>query len=300
MSAALFFQQLFRHVLARHVEYSYGETEDSFTSMVPLSDELLPRAIEIAAALPFAGDWAWAIDRFVGAVKPDEFLFRLDWLHDEPVAITLYCRFPSEPGAGEFQRAVCYARPFTWSGPDPAAVASTLGVAGPRGIAFRASNKGTLRTAVYFRSDQHAGASWTERLTGLLAACRYPEELAPTIERDLKELYRPGPVGVIGIDDGGNATPGALKFDPANVPTGVVLTFLARMGVPAARLEAIRRMAIGLRAESVTYAGVQYGPEGFSGFRLYFACEPGYVPAPGRVAIRPQRNLRPVRRLPHY
>jgi hypothetical protein len=300
MSPALFFQQLFRHVLARHVEYSYGEKEDGFTSMIPLSAELLPRAIELAASLSFAGDWAWAIDRFADAVKPDEFLFRLDWQHDEPVAITLYCRFPSEPDTAGFQRAVRSARPFTWNGPDPSLVASTLGVAGPRGMAFRASNKGNLRTAVYFRSDQHAGASWTDRLTGLLAACRFPEELAPTIERDLKELYRPGPVGVIGVDDGPSATPGALKFDPANVPIGVILAFLARMGVPASRLDAMRKMAIGLRAESVTYAGVQYGREGFSGFRVYFACEPGYVPAPGRVAIRPQRNLRPVRRLPHY
>jgi hypothetical protein len=300
MSAPLLFQQLFRGVLAHHVEYSYGEAGGSFTSMVPLRQDWLPRAVELAAGLPFGGAWAWAIERFSGAINPDEYLFRLDWTRDEATAITLYCRFPSEPDAVGFRHALTVARPFTWSGPDPAAVASSLGVPGPRGIAFRASSKGTLRTAVYFRSEQHAGPSWTERLAGLLAACRYPTELGSTIERDLKELYRPGPVGVIGVDDGVDGIPGALKFDPSNVPTSVVFAFLARVGVPAARIAALRTIAIGLRAESVTYAGVQYGPKGFSGFRVYFACEPGRARAPLQTPIRDQRHLRPVRRLPHY
>src|SRR5581483_6819445 len=234
------------------------------------------------------------------AIGPDAFLFRLDWRHNEPTAVTLYCRFPSEPDPAQFQEAIGYARPFRWNGPDPACVAASLGVAGPRGIAFRATDKGHLRTAVYFRSEQHAGASWTVRLTELLAACQYRQELASTIEGHLKELYRPGPIGVVGVDDGEGGVPRALKFDPSNVPTNVALALLARVGVSASRIEALRRIAIGLRAESVTYAGVQYGQEGFSGWRLYFACEPAYARAPGQVAGGSQRNLRPVRRLPHH
>ncbi len=300
MSPALVFHQLFRGVLARQVEYSYSDAEDSFTTMVPLKNDLLPRVLELAKVIPFAGDWAWSVERFSGAISPDAVLFRLDWLHNEPTAVTLYCRFPSEPDTAEFQNAIDYARPFRWKGPDPSSVAASLGVMGPRGIEFRATNKGNLQTAVYFRSEQHAGASWTGRLTALLAACRYPQELASTIEGHLKELYRPGPAGVIGVDDGEDGVPSTLKFDPSNVPLNATLAFLARVGVTAARIAALRSIAIGLRAESATYVGVQYGRDGFLGWRLYFACEPTYALTPGQAAFGSQRNLRPVRRLPHY
>ena len=300
MSPALVFHHLFQDVLARQVEYSYSDMEDSFTTMVPLKTDLLHRAIELAKAIPFAGDWAWSVERFSSAIRPDEFLFRLDWLHNEPTAVTLYCRFPSEPDTAEFQNAIGYARPFRWNGPDPSSVSASLGVEGPRGIAFRATDKGNLRTAVYFRSEQHAGASWTDRLPALLAACQYPHELASTIEGHLKELYRPGPVGVIGVDDGEGGVPSALKFDPSNVPLNATFALLARVGVSATRIDALRSIAIGLRAESVTYAGVQYDRDGFSGWRVYFACEPTYARTPGQVAVGSQRNLRPVLRLPHY
>jgi hypothetical protein len=300
MSPGLFFLHLFRGVLARQVEYSYSEDEDRLTTMVPLNNDLLPRVIEFAKAVPFAGDWAWVMERFVAAINPDHFLFRLDWVRNEPTAVTLYCRFGSEPGTAEFYKAIGFARPFSWNGPDPTELAASLGVAGPRGIAFRATNKGNARTAVYFRSEQHAGASWTDRLCALLAVCQYPGELASTIGCDLKELYRPGPVGVIGIDDGENGVPIAVKFDPSNVPSIVTFQFLVRKGVSAARIASLGKIAIGLRAESVTYAGVQYGRQGFSGFRLYFACEPSCARIPGRVAIGSRRNLLPARRLPHY
>jgi hypothetical protein len=282
------------------VEYSYGEAGDRVTTMIPLREDQLRRVNELATVIPFAGDWAWATARFAAVTHPDEFLLRLDWHRGEPTAVTLYCRFPSLPAEAAFREAIASASPFTWSGPDPSAVAASLGVAGPRGIAFRATSASVLRTAVYFRSEEHAGSAWNERLVGLLAACRYPEALAPAIGRDLKELYNPGPVGVIGVDDGPGGVAGGLKFDPSNVASNVTFAFLARVGVPAARIEALQRIAVGLRAEAATYVGVQYGATGFAGFRLYFACEPGSARVPERPLIAPQRNLKPVRRLPHY
>jgi hypothetical protein len=309
MEPAFVFQQLFRDVLSRQVEYSYSDAGDTCTTMVPLRMHLVPLVVELAEAIPFAGEWAWAVARAANAIQPNEILFRMDWrvrgvasprANDEPTAATVYCRFPVEPDTNTFQAAVGYARPFRWSGPDPSAVAAAMGVPGPRGIAFRASHSGRLRTALYFRSNEHAGESWTERLTALLAACQYPAELAKMIESNLKGLYPPGPVGVIGIDEGEDGVAGAIKFDPSNVPSGIALAFLARAGVSPDRIEALRRIAVGFRADSVSYAGVQYGPRGLSGWRMYFACEPGYARRPGRTAVESQRNLRPVRRLPHY
>jgi len=300
MSPALRFQQVFGGVLARHVEYSYTDRADSMTTMIPLRMNRLPDVIALAEDIPFAAEWSWAIARFAAAVEPDELLFRLDWERESLTGLTLYCRFPSEPGAADFRQAMRLVRPFTWNGPDPSSVAESLGLAGPRGVAFRATSAGRRRAAVYFRSDEHAGPSWIERLPALLAACGFGQGLASTIETDLKALYNPGPVGVIGVDDGQDGVAGALKFDPSNVSLRAALAFLARTGVAAARLVDLKRIAVGLRADAATYVGVQYGPDRYEGFRLYFACEPGAARVPGRIEVSRPPHLRAVRRLPHY
>jgi len=252
MSPALRFQQVFRDVLAQQVEYSYDGTPDRVTTMIPLKMHRLREAIAVAGEIPFAGDWAWAMPRFAAAVEPDELLFRLDWERGEVAGVTLYGRFRSEPDAGAFRQAVAAARPFGWTGPDTAAVAAALGVAGPRGVAFRATRGGGRRTAAYFRSDEAAGPSWASRLPALLAACTFPEDLAPAIERDLRGLYHPGAVGVIGVDEGHDGAAGSVKFDPAGVPLGAALTFLEQAGVPAAQLDLLRRVSVGLRADAAT------------------------------------------------
>lgn len=300
MLTSLEFQRLFSFILSQQVEYSYGAEENAFTTMVPLKPSSLGHALELAQSATFAGDMAWSVERFARMVHPDELLLRLDWHGDEATAITLYCRFPVEPEASDFQGALDVARAFQWRGPNTDAVATALGVRGPRGIAFRASKSGSTRTAVYFRCEVHAGTSWTDRLKNLLRACHYPEALASEIEGDMKALYLPGPVGVIGLDEGTDSTPGAIKFDPCNVPLKAVLAFLARIGLSRKRLEELTRIAIGFRAESVTYASVHYGKDGFSGFRLYFGCEPAAARLPSRIGIPLQRTLMPARRLPHY
>jgi hypothetical protein len=256
--------------------------------------------MEFATAIPFGGQWAWSVDRFARAIQTDQLLFRLDWLGNEPTAATLYCRFPAEPRTEEFQKTIAVARGFSWNGPDVTAISAALGVKGVRGVAFRASDNGHLRTAIYFRVEQHVGSSWCDRLMQLLQACHYPQDLAITIETDLKELYRPGPLGVIGVDDGNDGVPSAVKFDPSNVPLESVLRLLARIGAPKSRISTLTRLALGLRAESVTYAGVQYGSHGRSGFRLYFACEYSSIRRPGGPVVLSQNTLRPIRRVPHY
>ena len=103
----MFFQQLFRGVLARQVEYSYSEAEDSFTTMVPIERDLLPQVIELAKTMPFAGQWAWSVERFASAMQPDEFLFRLDWLRNEPTLTCWYEAAAPFPVFAELRRARC-------------------------------------------------------------------------------------------------------------------------------------------------------------------------------------------------
>ncbi len=297
MPVGVYFQQLFRTVLSRQVEYSYSQDEEGFTTMIPLQHDRLAQVWDFSHVLPFAGEWAWSVRRFAGEIHPDTFLFRLDWRQNEPIAVTLYCRFPSEPDELEFKRAINHAQPFHWHGPSPSAIASSLGLSGPRGIAFRATRSGSMRTALYFRSEEHSGSAWSRRLLDLLASCSYPQDLALLIEDHVRQLYRPGPIGVIGLDDGEDGVPSSLKFDPADVPLVKTFAWLAQIGVPANRIAALRRIAIGLRAEYVTYAGAQYSREGVSGWRVYLACEPGYSRVPGHMSVGSQRTLRPARRL---
>ena len=66
MLPAFVFQQLFGGVLSRQVEYSYSDADDSFTTMVPLRRDLVPRVVELSEAIPFAGEWAWSIERLPG------------------------------------------------------------------------------------------------------------------------------------------------------------------------------------------------------------------------------------------
>jgi hypothetical protein len=300
MSQVLAFHRLFGHVLSRQVEYSYGSEEQSFTAMVPLGYDLLPRAMELAALLEFSGEWAWAIQRFSEAVRPDTFLLRLDGPDQAASSITLYCRFPSEPDDTQFRSAVRSARPFNWNGPATSRIAEALGLPGPRGMAFRTDRKGALQTAIYFRTEEHAGPSWVARLPALLAACGYQDNLAGTIESDLKALYGPGPIGVIGLDNGSDGLPATLKFDPSNVPVARAIMFLKKIGVPASRISTLAGVATGLRAESVSYLGIKYKEDGLAGWRLYFSCEPSYCSSPAGINVAVQRSLRPIRRIPHY
>jgi hypothetical protein len=286
--------------LDRQVEYSFGEENGTFTTMTPLGNDLLPRVMEVAGALALPGEWAWGVKRFCEFVQPQTFLFRLDELNRDISAITLYCRFPTEPDDSQFHAAIRVARPFRWNGPAPSRIADALQLPGPRGIAFRTNRTGDLRTALYFRSEEHAGPSWNTRLATLLSACQYPEEFVTSIEGDLKALYTPGPAGVIGLDSGSGDVPAAVKFDPSNVPLPIALAFLQKVGVSTPRIAALTKVALGLRAESVSYIGVKYSQSGFAGWRLYFSCEPSHYVSPARINIVAQRNLRPTRRLPHY
>ena len=300
MPPALLFHRLFGAVSARQVEYSYGDETDGFTSMVPLDAALLPRVQELAAGIDFAGQWAWSVGQFARRVNPDAFLLRLDWENDEPTAATLYCRFPSPPDAEGFETALAAARPFAWAGPDPRAIATALGAPGCRGIAFRVKHGGALRTSLYFKCDQHANALWADRLRALLDVCRHPGEHASVIEAHLRDLYGPGPVGILGINDGAAGVAGAVKFNPSDVPLSKAIRFIASAGAAVERIASLTRAAQGLRARLVSYVGVQYDLGGLLGWRLYFSCEPGAMPGPLHTPICAQRTLRPVVRLPHY
>src|SRR5437879_3560917 len=71
-AAVCAFQRLFRGPLARQVEYSFGNTPERVTTMIPLDGEpVLADVVAMAVALPFAGAWSWAVPRLAKTVRPD-------------------------------------------------------------------------------------------------------------------------------------------------------------------------------------------------------------------------------------
>src|SRR5437016_4240499 len=136
MSQACEFAQIFCIEANAGVEYSYEAATDCYGIMIAGQMPFIKRVEKFAASLAYAGDWAWAVRRFSDCVNPDAFLLRIDCRADEVVAVTLYCRFPKEPTDADFGDFMISARPMEWCGPSPSALAATLGLRGPRGIAL--------------------------------------------------------------------------------------------------------------------------------------------------------------------
>lgn len=299
-SEAAEFTRIFREELCFNLEYSLDEDETRHGTMVPGKDGFMERIQRFAAVLPVVSEWAWAVRRFAEHVRPDAYLLRTDWAGSEALAVTVYCRFPHEPRDVSFFDAVARAWPMGWSGPSPQAVGETLGVAGPRGIAFRVDRSGANRTAVYYKLSEDRTWLDPETCHDLVRACGLAEELAELILADVKSLYPPGPVGVIGMDDGPGGVVGALKLDPSNVLLRTALGFLSGKGVPAVATSRVARLAEALRARWLSYLGAKYGPEGFAGWRAYFSYEPFRLAPAGSFRISSERHAVPTLRLPHY
>lgn len=290
----------FRAQAAKGVEYSYDVLGDGFGIMVGGSVELVDIVRGLASELPFAGDWSWAIAQFVSVVRPDTYLFRADLEHERVVGLTLYARFPWEPGADEFARAVQAARPFAWSGPDVTAFGAALECPGPRGIGFRVDAAGRRGLAVYYKGEADRTQFTEATLRKIAALCDFEKETADAMLADLRPLYTRGQVGVVGLDARSDETPNVVKFDPANVPLSRTLTFMHAKGSAPARVAEILAVAHALRANFVSYLGVKFGPRGFAGCRTYFSVDPDALGSAWDVSVRHPQDAAPTLRLPHY
>lgn len=291
---------LFRRAAFASVEFSFADDPREYTTMVAGGGELPARALDFSAYLPFAAPWSWSAAQFVESVRPDTYLFRVDWRDQRAHALSLYCRFPAEPDDIEFAAALESAAPASWTGPPPSAVAAALDLAGPRGVALRVRDDSQLYIAVYFKVTVPASALPSGGLMRLLSAVGLPVGLADTIDSDMRALFGRGSVGIIGLDPGRDGVPGGLKLNPANVPTRQALRFLAAHGVPSRRIGELAAVTSNLRARSVSYLGVRYLPHGFAGWRLYLSVEPQRLPTAGAPALTTTRTSVPTLALPHY
>lgn len=291
------FALAFRRAAWQGVEYSIDDDPRRHAVTVAGSAGFENQVRDFAAKLPFAAAWAWAIERFVEHVRPDSYLLRVDWQGECALAATLYCRFPLEPDSIKFAAAMRAAHPVRWAGPDPGAVAAALGVPGPRGVGLRVIATGSVSSAAYFRIPEIRRADGSRVLGAVNQVLQFPAPLTESIEADLRGLsYTSGGVVGIGTDEQGCL---CLKLNPPNVATARAIEFLRVKGARSARIDAINKLAISLRASSLSYLGVRYTENGFKGWRAYLSLESYRIAAPMQPRITLERGALPTLRLPH-
>jgi hypothetical protein len=243
------FAVAFRDVAARGVEYSYDAFGTGFGITVRGDVELISHMRQFAGGIPAMGEWLWAVDRFIALVRPNAFLFRVDDDGASISALTVYARFPSDPGPEEFASAMQSLRPFRWDGPPIDAVARTLGCVGPRGIGLRVRPDGAGHATIYFRLDATRRQFSTETLSELAELCELPQTAVEELLSDLRPFYSPGEIGVIGLDTRTSTSVTTLKFDPPNVPLALAVACVHKKGASRARTNEIVAIAHGLRCK---------------------------------------------------
>ena len=300
VAAAIRFSAAFRSHAWRATEYSFDARPGWHGTMVAGGPGFFDSIAAYAGGLSFAADWLWQLRRFVAAANPDSYLFRVDWFEGVPRKLTAYCRFPVEPDAASFDRAVERIGPTRWTGPSTDAVAGALGLEGPRGIGFEVDLGGVPDLSTYFRVPADTRALPNGATARLAAAAGLDAALADHIERDLRALYTGGTVGVIGVDNGLDGQTDALKFNPPNVALETAIEFLAAKGARPSRIADIVTVAHALRARWMSYLGVRYGAAGFAGWRVYLSVAPQRFPPPlaPRWAVEP--DAIPTLMLPHF
>lgn len=298
--ATALFARVFREELSSNLEYSLDDHSDRYGTMISGGNKFLMQVREFASAFPFASEWEWAVRRFAEHVRPDAYLLRADWKGDNLLAVGVYCRFPYEPSDDTFRHAVNRARPLNWSGPSLQAVGKVLGTDGPRGIAFRVDRSGRYRSSVYFKLGAERTRLGPTACHDLVRVCGFAEDVADMILQDVSNLYPPGPLGVIGLDDGPEGIAGSLKFNPANVFLPRALQFLSSKGIAERAIRRVVHMARLLRARWLSYLGLKYDSGGFIGWRTYYSYETNRLPAAGSFRIVSERSPLPTLRLPHY
>jgi hypothetical protein len=290
----------FRDPASRGVEYSYDAFGTGSGITVRGEGELISRVRQFVGGIPAMGEWLWTVERFIALVHPTTFLFRIDDGGASITALTIYARFPRDPGPEEFASAMQAVRPFSWRGPPIAAIARTLGCVGPRGIGLRVKPDGAANTSIYFRLDSIRGQLSTETLFELAELCEFPQTAVAELLSDLRPLYTPGQIGVIGLDTRTPTSINTLKFDPSNVPLSLAVACVRKKGASRARTDEIVAIAQGLRSRYASYVGMKYNADGFSGARLYFSVDQSALDMPARITFRADFEASATLRAPHY
>lgn len=282
------------------VEYSYDAFGNGFGITVGGGVELISKVRQFVTGVPAMGGWFWALERFISFVHPTTFLFRIDDSGTAITALTIYARFPSDPGPQQFETAMRSLHPFRWDGPATDAIAHTLGCLGPRGIGLRVGLDGTGHSAIYFRLDSTRDALSSKALSALAELCELSRPVTEQLLSDLRPLYKPGQIGVIGLDTRTPSGETTLKFNPPNIPLSLAVACVRNKGAMRARTNEIVAIAHGIRCRYASYLGMKYRTGGFAGARLYFSIGHNALNMPTQISVRSELGESPTLRAPHY
>lgn len=291
---------LLRCETAGNVEWSFGAQPDAHACTIPLKAFAFEQTQRVAAFLPSAGSWGIVSQRLIDAIVPDAILLRLTRNRRKLDDLTIYLRFPNEAGGQVIAGVISRACFLGVKAELLDRFAEELKTPGVRGIGLRVDAHGEMRLAVYFHVHQPVTSFGPKLIKDLLNLCGWPEAGHQEIEADLRSLYLGGSLGVVGIDLDKSGDVRALKFDPANVPLIAAARLLAAKQSDSWSIEMFYLMARAMRALSVSYLGVKYGPRGFEGWRLYFSSQPSRHAAPARTHINIRSPRESLSRMPHY
>lgn len=268
------FAEWFRKRLFQYIEYSV-EDDPLRLGIMTFGDRNFLNEVECFLP-PFAGSRAWlhGLRRFCAGAKPVNYLMKVDWRGEAILAVSLYCRFVDNLSALALANALVDAEPLRWQGPPLQEIARALGTSWPHGIGFRLTEKGEHHSAVYNRISMPSLKFRLGALLDLSLVCGLPANVEREVRRDMAFIYRPGPVGVVGVDAAGDGRAAALKLDAESVPLAWALRFASARGTSPARIKEIEKLSHSLGVRNVGYLGLKYGPAGFDSWKVYLPFQP--------------------------
>lgn len=225
---------------------------------------------------PFAGAEAWlrGLRSFCAEAKPINYLMKVDWRGEVILAVSIYCRFVDNLSALALADALADAAPLSWHGPPLQEIARALGTSWPHGIGFRITSQGLLHSAVYNRVSMPSLEFRSRALLDLLLVCGFPSTLEREITRDMTLIYKPGPVGVVGVDAGNDGHAAAVKLDAEAVPVSWAIRFLSGRGASLRRMRELEEVALSLAVRNAGYLGLKYADTGLENWKLYLPLQP--------------------------
>jgi hypothetical protein len=271
LTARASFEACFRANLAQYVEYSLDANSRRLGTMIFGEESLWNSLAQFSGPLGFAGEWLVAARRFAAAVKPVNYLLKVDWQDWQVLSLSLYYRFMDNLSAEDLADAFARATPFSWEGPAPQEIGRVLGAARPHGVGLRVQADGTYHAAVYNRVSMPSMAFRLKSLPELIELCRMPASLEQEISTDMALVYRQGPVGVVGVDGGTGNRAGAIKLDADGVPVSWAFRFISERGATVERVTQLSDMAVRLGLDRLGYLGLKYVADGFESWKFYIA-----------------------------
>ena len=280
------FTSIFRTELARKVEFSFSAHPDTYGTLTSGSGrEFWSRVRHFAADQRYAGAWLLAADGVIASLQTPDFFFKVDWVDNRAVRITIYLRCTEAAEVADLTSALAHAYPLQWSGPDPLMLARHLGEQAPFIISLRTGIDGH-QVAMYYRMRSSRDQVIGHQLPAVTTALALPDSTPGIVSATMAGLPGCGAPSIIGVTSPTRDKPIELKLDVCGVPLADALRWIGRHRASPHRTATIAETARRLRIPILNYCGAKVGANGMLGWKVYLPVHPN-----DRVAAVPRVHV---------